>query len=51
MYAIASVYAWSDLLVFKKRGCEEEEPLCELVMYSGKTRFVLLEIAPLLTKS
>lgn len=33
--------ALPNLLVFRRRGCEEEE-LCELVMYSEKIRFVLL---------
>lgn len=49
MFGIASVYALSNLLVCRRRGHEEEQ-LCELVMYSGKIRFVLLETASLLTK-
>lgn len=50
MFGVASVYALSNLLVCRRRGHEEEEQLCELVMYSGKIRFVLLETASLLTK-
>lgn len=38
-------------MVFRRRGWEEKEQLCELIMDARKIRFVLLEIAPLLTKS
>lgn len=50
-FFIASVNPQSNLLIFRRRGCEEEAQLCELVTYSGKIRFVLLEIVPLLTKN